>query len=415
MDSDWLTEDGMWILTTVAIGAALFFVLRRWGRWWVKPLIDRMTPAGEDWSRAERVIDAAALWAGSAIILAGVVLVSLALADVGLGNVTNALESAGESILGWLRGSGVRIGIIIAVAVALQQIARSLIPHMVWGNVVRKEKRKRFIEEAEQRAETLSSFLVGVAVTILWIVAVFMALPEFNVNIGPLLAGAGIVGIAIGFGAQGLIRDFLSGIFIILEDQYAKGDWVQIGNINGEVEFLGLRRTVLRDFDGTHHTIPNGEVKVASNYSKDWACVNMDVSVSYNEDLDRVAEVINEVCQDMAAEDAWRRKILQAPTVLRVQNFGDSGIALKVWGTTKPMMQWGVMGEIRRRLKRRFDEEGIEIPWPHVKLYFGEPKARVAKLEEAAIPEKPKRRRKRPKPPEVRGSGETDGPDGPGE
>ena len=228
------------------------------------------------------------------------------------------------------------------------------------------------IEEAEQRAVTLSGFFVGVAVVLIWVIVFFLTLPELNINIGPLLAGAGIVGIAIGFGAQGLIRDIISGLFIIMEDQYAKGDWVQLESINGEVEYLGVRRTVLRDFDGTHHTIPNGEIKIASNYSKDWACVNMDISVGYGEDLDHVTEVINQVCEEMASEAEWKQAIIQVPRVLRVQNFGDSGIDMKVWGTTKPMMQWAAMGEIRRRLKRRFDAEGIEIPWPHVKLYFGE-------------------------------------------
>jgi len=262
---------------------------------------------------------------------------------------------------------------------------------------------------------TLSRFLVGAAVAIIWVVAVFMVLPEFNINIGPLLAGAGVIGIAIGFGAQGLIRDILAGLFIILEDQYAVGDWVQIAGVDGEVEYLGLRRTVLRDFNGTNHTIPNGEVKIASNFSKDWACVNLDISVGYGEDLDRVAEVLDRICEDMAAEDDWKRFIVETPRVLRVQNFGDSGIDMKVWGKTRPMMQWAVTGELRRRVKKTFDEEGIEIPWPHIKLYFGEAPSKESIPISPVSPEvaqKPKRRRKKKKIMDVKGSGEIEGTGG---
>lgn len=395
MDWDWFKEDGVWIVVTVVVAALLLLAWRYWVPRWITKLITRITPTGEDWGRGARVTRRVVFWVGAAVIIAAATLLILSFAGVDIGNVTDDLKDAGNSVLDWLSGSGIRVVIIIAIAIALQQIARSVIPHAVHGQVVKKEKKKRFIEEAEQRADTLSGFLVSVAVVIVWVVAVFMVLPEFRVNIGPLLAGAGILGIAIGFGAQGLIKDILSGLFIILEDQYSKGDWVQLGAIDGEVEYLGLRRTILRDFDGTHHTIPNGEITIASNYSKDWACVNMDLSVGYGEDLDRVMEVINEVCEEMAAEPGWKRDIIQVPRVLRVQNFGDSGIDIKVWGTTKPMMQWGAMGEIRRRVKIRFDEEGIEIPWPHLKLFFGEESEKKPPVRPDTT-HVPKKRRRKP-------------------
>ncbi|MBT4513118.1 MAG: mechanosensitive ion channel family protein [Chloroflexi bacterium] len=411
LDWDWFKSDGVWILVTVVVTAVLLWAMRHWIPRWITSFVIKITPKGQDWSRGARVIRRTVFWIGSIIILAVAVLLVLGFAGVDIGRITDELKDVGDAIVDWLRGSGIRVAIIIAVAVLLQQIVRSLIPHAVHGQVVKKEKKKRFIEEAEQRAETLSSFLVGVAVTVIWVVVIFMVLPEFRINIGPLLAGAGVMGLAIGFGAQGLIRDILSGLFIILEDQYAKGDWVQLGSVDGEVEYLGLRRTILRDFDGVHHTVPNGEIKIASNYSKNWACINMDISVGYGEDLDRVAEVINQVCEEMSAESQWKKSIIQVPRVLRVQNFGDSGIDMKVWGTTKPMMQWGATGEIRRRLKRRFDEEGIEIPWPHMKLYFGEAsdERSSVKPEKPHFPKKQKRKSDDVDPMDVKGSGAIDG------
>ena len=371
--ADWFLADGIWILVTVLGAAFLLWALRHWILRWLSALITRMTPEGEDWSRGVKTAHRIVFWLGSAVILAAAILLILYFAGVDIQGVTNGLRSAGDTIVDWLRSSGIRVAIVLIVAFILQQVIRSVVPHIVYGHVTRREKKKRFIEEAEQRAETLSHFLSLVAVTIIWVVAVFMILPEFKVDIGPLLAGAGIVGIAIGFGAQNLIRDLISGIFIIIEDQYAKGDWIQVGAIDGEVEYLGLRRTVLRDFNGTHHTIPNGEIKISSNYSKDWACVNIDIPVAYGEDLDRVTKVIDEVSITLAQEDQWRKTIIETPRVLRVQNFGESGIDMKLWGRTKPMWQWAITGELRKRVKKRFDEEGIEIPWPHVKLYFGEP------------------------------------------
>jgi len=150
------------------------------------------------------------------------------------------------------------------------------------------------------------------------------------------------------------------------------GDWVTIADIGGLVEEVNLRKTVLRDFDGTVHHVPNGEIRVASNYSRRFARVNLDISVSYGTDLDHAISVINRVGQELAADENWAKMIMSAPRALRVNNLGDSGIDIKILGDVKPMQQWAVMGELRLRLKKAFDEEGIEIPWPHVKLYFGE-------------------------------------------
>jgi small conductance mechanosensitive channel len=175
----------------------------------------------------------------------------------------------------------------------------------------------------------------------------------------------------VGFGAQGLIRDVFSGIFILLEDQYRIGDVVNVASIGGLVEEVNLRRTVVRDLDGVVHSIPNGEIKIASNLTKGYSRVNLNIPVAYGENLDRVIEVINRVGKEIAEDPKWRGDFISPPQVLRVDNLGDSGIEIKILGDTKPLRQWDIMGELRLRIKRTFDEERIEIPWPHTKVYFG--------------------------------------------
>jgi small-conductance mechanosensitive channel len=191
------------------------------------------------------------------------------------------------------------------------------------------------------------------------------------VPVGPMLAGFGVVGIAVGFGAQYLVRDLIAGLFILWENQYRVGDVARVADVGGLVEQVTLRKTVLRDLDGIVHHIPNGEIRVASNYTRHFSRVNLDVSVAYGTDLDHAISVINRVGQELAADENWRERIVTPPQALRVNNFGSSGIDIKILGDVKPMEQWAVTGELRLRLKRAFDAEGIEIPWPHTKVYFG--------------------------------------------
>lgn len=273
--------------------------------------------------------------------------------------------------IGWLEGSGIRILIIIAITVASYLVLRHFIPLLIKRTVALRMKGE-LEEEIKKRSDTLCSLLTKIALGIIVILALVTILPEFGINITGMLVGLGIVGIAIGFGAQSLIRDYLSGIFILLEDQYDVGDVVRVAGIAGFVEEVGLRRTVLRDLDGIVHSISNGEIKAASNFTKGYSRVNLNISVAYGEDLDRVIKVINRVCKEMAEEPKWKADFITTPQVLRVNNLGDSGIDIKILGDTKPIKQWAVMGELRLRLKRTFDAEGIEIPWPHTKVYFGD-------------------------------------------
>jgi small conductance mechanosensitive channel len=225
--------------------------------------------------------------------------------------------------------------------------------------------------EINKRTSTLSSILVSITGIIIAILAILTILPEFGVNIATLIAGLGVGGLAIAFAAQNLVRDFITGFFILLEDQYRVGDVVTVAGIAGSVEEIGLRRTVLRDLDGIVHSIPNGKVEISSNMTKKFSRVNMDISVGYGEKLDRVMEVIDAVCKEMAEDPKWKPDLISTPAVVRVNKLGDSGIDIKVVGDTKPSRQWAVMGELRLRIKNTFDREGIEIPWPHTKVYFG--------------------------------------------
>lgn len=275
-----------------------------------------------------------------------------------------------ESVEGWLAEHGSRLGLIVALSVAALLGLGSGVGKMVRIGLGQ-GKAGETKEEVKKRADTLTGVLVTSGQVLVITIAAFMILSEVGVNIAPVLAGAGIAGVAIGFGAQSLIRDIIAGIFIVSDNQYRVGDVVKIADIAGLVEEINLKRTVLRDLDGAVHFVPNGEIKVASNFTRGYSRVNLDISVGYGEDLDRVIAVMNRVGNEMASDPVWAPFIIKAPQVLRVNKLGDSGIDIKMVGDTQPMKQWDVMGELRLRLKRTFDKEGIEIPWPHTKVYFG--------------------------------------------
>ena len=270
----------------------------------------------------------------------------------------------GDDITDWLSGDGARVAVIVAVAVAADIALHRIIPHALRVAVERQMKRADE-EEVQQRVDTLASVLTAGGRVIVVLVTLLMLLPLAGISIAPLLAGVGIIGLAVGFGAQSLVKDVISGLFILLDNQYSKGDVVTLAGISGLVEDVGIRRTVLRDLDGIVHYIPNGEIAVASNFTQEYSRVNLNVGVSYSEDLDHVMQVINRVGEEMAADPEWAPSIIAAPKALRVDNLGDSGIDIKVVGDTKPIKQWEVMGELRKRIKKAFDDEGIEIPYPH--------------------------------------------------
>ncbi|KPK73593.1 hypothetical protein AMJ87_01255 [candidate division WOR_3 bacterium SM23_60] len=270
----------------------------------------------------------------------------------------------------WLKFHGGRIILVIVIAAIVYYILQKLIPRFVKRTVMLKMEGKPE-EEVKKRSKTINNVIRGTLGFVIGAVVLFTVLAEVGVNIGPALASLGILGLAVSFGAQSLIKDLINGMFILIENQYGVGDVVKVSGIAGLVEEVNLRRTVLRDLDGIVHYIPNSEIAIASNFTKEFSRVNMNISVGYGEDLDRVITVINQVCTAMVAEKEWKDKIIKTPQVLRVDKLGDSGIEIKILGDTKPIAQWEVMGELRKRIKQTFDKENIEIPWPHMKVYFG--------------------------------------------
>jgi small-conductance mechanosensitive channel len=267
----------------------------------------------------------------------------------------------------WLHDHGLKIGLLIIIGVTLLLVAALIIPKMI-ERAVRNTRMEQTEEEMKKRSDTL----IGVMVTTVQIIVIFlfllMILTEIGINVTAILTGAGVIGVAIGFGAQSMVKDLIAGLFIIMENQYRKGDVISIASVSGEVEEINLRRTVLRDMDGVYHVVPNGEIRVSSNFTKRLSRINLDVSVDYETDLDKAMAVINRVGKEMAEDPVWKTAITNPPRALRIQNLGESGIDIKVTAETRPSKQWEVAGELRLRLKKAFDKEGIEIPYPHTKV-----------------------------------------------
>jgi len=265
--------------------------------------------------------------------------------------------------------SAIRIGVVIVFAFfgvwLLQHVLNPLIRVSV-----RRQMQGEPEEEVEQRIQTLSHVVYRTAVLVVTIMTGIIILTEAGINVAPLVAGLGLVGLAVGFGAQNLVKDMINGLFILMDNEYSQGDVVTIAGITGIVEDLNLRRTVLRDLDGTVHFVPHSSIEVSSNWTKDYSRINLTVGVAYESNLDHVISVINRVGRAFAEDPEFAPKIISAPQVLRVDNFGDSAIDIKVLGDTKPLEQWALMGHLRLRLKRAFDEEGIVIPYPQRTLHL---------------------------------------------
>ena len=219
-------------------------------------------------------------------------------------------------------------------------------------------------DRARQRAKTLGMLFKSIASAAVGTVTLMMLLGEFDINLGPLLAGAGILGLGIGFGSQSLVRDLLSGIFMLIENQYGVGDYIDVGEANGTVESLGLRTTRLRDKYGTLWHIPNGEIRRVGNMTQSWSKIPMEIDVAYDTDLDLAMETMKTVADGVWNEQLEEATIVEEPTVSGVQNFGADGITIRLSVKTEPGEQWSTARVLRKRLKEAFDEAGIEIPFP---------------------------------------------------
>jgi small-conductance mechanosensitive channel len=235
------------------------------------------------------------------------------------------------------------------------------------------------ITPQEQRTRTLLSLLRSVGLVIIAVMTVFMVLGSLGVELGPLLAGAGVVGLAVSFGAQSLVKDVISGLFMLFENQFGVGDVIRIEGVSGAVEQMTLRIVVLRDVHGVVHIVPNGQITKVSNLTRSWARVVLEVGVAYKEDPDRVMEVLRDVGRELYEDPAWKPLLLDPVEVPGIETFGESAVNIRVMVKTLPLKQWDVARELRRRIKLRFDREGIEIPFPHQTVQWeGAPPALAA-------------------------------------
>lgn len=262
---------------------------------------------------------------------------------------------------GWLTVNGFHIVVILLGAYIAQKISGRFIEKVVRRLVTRGEDT---VQAEKMRENTLIQIFTGTVSILIFIIVVLTLLSEIGIQIAPLLAAAGIAGVALGFGGQYLIRDVITGIFLILENQYRVGDSVCFDTTCGSVEKISLRMTQLRDLSGTVHHVPHGEIKRVSNFSKQFARVNINIGISYSSDIEKVIRVVNSVGKELAEDPLWKDSIIKEPAFLRIEDFDDSAMIIKILGETKPLTHLDVGGELRKRLKIAFDKEGIEIPFP---------------------------------------------------
>jgi len=273
------------------------------------------------------------------------------------------LETIVSRSLDWAIDHGLKVLLVIAGTYLVLYLIRLLSKRIVAYS--RKVERDQDQGEREKRTETLVHIFETTGKVFIIIIAIFMVMKELGMDITPLLTGAGIAGLALGFGAQSLVKDFLSGFFILIENQFRVGDVIKIGEFSGVVERISLRTVVLRDLGGNVHVIPNGEVKAVTNMSYEWSRAVVDIGVSYREDVDRVMNVLNEVGKTMIDDELFKKIIWEKPFVTGINDLSDGQVKLQMLVKTAPLMQWEVGRELRKRIKSAFDREGIEIPFPH--------------------------------------------------
>ncbi|HEX2626777.1 MAG TPA: mechanosensitive ion channel domain-containing protein [Candidatus Limnocylindrales bacterium] len=284
------------------------------------------------------------------------------------------------------RANVVPIILIVIVAFVMLRASRLFIHGIVKALMDREATEGTAQElsavELKKRMDTLDGLGGNVLRFFIIVIAGLMILRTFDLDIGPAIAGLGVVGVAVGFGAQNLVRDYLNGALILIENQFSKGDVIRAAGVSGTVEDFSLRRTTLRDLDGVVHTVPNGEITIASNLTRVWARINQDVTVAYGTDIDKASEVVEAVGKAMAADANWKRRILEAPRVDRVAALAEYGVTLKILGTVRAPDQWAAAGELRKRLLSAFKANGIEIPRPQRVILSRDPGTQAAGADE---------------------------------
>jgi moderate conductance mechanosensitive channel len=265
-------------------------------------------------------------------------------------------------VFSWIFTNGLRIIIILVVTFLIRKFSGVFIERMVRKIIVSDQFSS--VEAERKREDTLIKIVNGTISIVVILVAGLMILQELGMDIAPVLAAAGIVGLAFGFGGQYLIRDVISGLFITLENQYRVGDVVCFDTTCGVVEDITLRKTALRDMNGTLHHVPHGEIKKVSNLTKDYSKINLEIGIGYDSDIEKVISIVDKIGEEMHLDADWNEMLREQPKFLRISDFADSAIMIKIVGETQPAKQWKVTGELRKRIKLAFDKEGIELPFP---------------------------------------------------
>ncbi len=274
-----------------------------------------------------------------------------------------------EAIVKWLMSSGLKAILMLVGALVVVRLATFVTRRVEQAF---EDNDPSTMNEREKQAATLGKVIRNITRIMVWGVAVMMVLKELGIDIGPILAGVGLMGLAVGFGAQSLVKDFIAGMFVLIENQYNVGDVVQAAGASGLVEKITLRATTLRDYEGNVHIIPNGAIDVVTNKTRQWSRFVLDIGVAYKESVDDVMHILKEIGDELAADSKFASMITAPLEVLGVQDFADSAVIIRVMFTTQPVKQWTVGREFRRRVKNTFDAKGIEIPFPHTTIYLGD-------------------------------------------
>ena len=274
-------------------------------------------------------------------------------------------------IVDWLVAKPLTIALIVAVAAVVNRVLRRIIQRAVdrvtvsseatWGASTSVLMSHTWSERREARAHTLGTVARSAVSIVVWVTALFAVFGALDINLGPLIAGAGVAGIALGFGAQSLVKDVVSGVFMLAEDQYGVGDFVDLGEASGTVERVSIRSTKLRDVYGVVWYVPNGQVARVANQTQEWARALLDVTVGYDAEVDRAEQVLGETAAAVVAEPRWASTVLAPPEVWGIEDFGTDGIVVRLVIKTRPAAQFDLMRELRGRIKAAFDEAGVPL------------------------------------------------------
>ena len=261
----------------------------------------------------------------------------------------------------------VHLLVVLIILFLIKRFGSTIIDRVVRKTI--KSDKYASAKAEKMREDTLISILDAILRVTVWVFGSMIILSQLGINIGPLIAGASIAGIAIGFGGQAVVKDFVAGIFVILENQYRVGDVITVANVTGTVTEITIRQTILRDSDGNKHYVPNGQIEIATNLSMDYSNLILNVDVSYDADIEKVQKIINQVGEQISQDPDFGKLIIKAPHFIRIQDFGAHAVVVRVSGKLKPGTQWQVAGEMRLRLKKAFDKHAIEIPYQQLVIH----------------------------------------------